>query len=334
MPEQDWDWEQLAGPDTITEGPAWDGSGLFYTEHRAQRDSPVRPGVRSDRGRLRRLRRHQRPPVRRRRPPLRLRGRAPRDRRLRCRGQPSDLVDRFEGKRLNSPNDLALDRQGRIWFTDPRYGRPRRTASSTTNRSTASPRRATGDGAWPIERMTFDTTKPNGLLLSPDERTLYVAQSDYCRENPGPARLPGPGRRHARRSAASCTISATRAASTGMCFDTEGNIVATCGWGRSRSRSPDRRLRPGRHHARGGARARRRSDQLRLRRRRPERPLRDHPRRPPLPRPEQRTPRHPPTAYGQTVCGLRAKGRWSMEVVAELRTRLGVGIRTELRWPD
>ena len=32
------------------------------------------------------------------------------------------IVDRFEGKRLNSPNDLAFDDQGRIWFTDPRYG--------------------------------------------------------------------------------------------------------------------------------------------------------------------------------------------------------------------
>ena len=32
------------------------------------------------------------------------------------------LVDRFEGRRLNSPNDLVLDRAGRIWFTDPRYG--------------------------------------------------------------------------------------------------------------------------------------------------------------------------------------------------------------------
>ena len=37
-------------------------------------------------------------------------------------GVKTTLVDRFEGRRLNSPNDLVLDRAGRIWFTDPRYG--------------------------------------------------------------------------------------------------------------------------------------------------------------------------------------------------------------------
>ena len=50
--------------------------------------------------------------------------------------------------------------------------------SSTTTRSTASPPTA-GQGAWEIERLTFDTTRPNGLLLSWDERTLFLAQSDY-----------------------------------------------------------------------------------------------------------------------------------------------------------
>ena len=37
-------------------------------------------------------------------------------------GEKTILVSEFEGKRFNGPNDLALDRKGRIWFTDPRYG--------------------------------------------------------------------------------------------------------------------------------------------------------------------------------------------------------------------
>lgn len=47
------------------------------------------------------------------------------------------ICDNFEGKKFNSPNDLAIDHQGRIWFTDPRYGEDRSDMSSTTSRSSA-----------------------------------------------------------------------------------------------------------------------------------------------------------------------------------------------------
>ena len=88
------------------------------------------------------------------------------------------LAERFEGNRLNSPNDLVVDTQGRVWFTDPRYGddhADRELDHDSVYRLTPP---AGGDGAWSIERMTFDTTRPNGILLSADERTLYVANWD------------------------------------------------------------------------------------------------------------------------------------------------------------
>ena len=81
------------------------------------------------------------------------------------------LVDRFEGRRLNSPNDLVLDRAGRIWFTDPRYGddhSDRELDHDSVYRITP-----VGEGPREIERLTFDTTRPNGLLLAWDERTLF-----------------------------------------------------------------------------------------------------------------------------------------------------------------
>ena len=56
------------------------------------------------------------------------------------------------------------------------------------------------DGTWSIRRMTYTTTKPNGLLIAPDQRTLYVAQSAYGGEALPPApRLPHSGRRYAGR---------------------------------------------------------------------------------------------------------------------------------------
>jgi gluconolactonase len=78
------------------------------------------------------------------------------------------LADRFQGKRFNSPNDLCLDVQGRIYFTDPRYGgtEPRELANEAVYRLEK-------DGT--VIKITDEVEKPNGLALSPDQHTLYVA---------------------------------------------------------------------------------------------------------------------------------------------------------------
>jgi gluconolactonase len=78
------------------------------------------------------------------------------------------VADRYQGKRLNSPNDLCVDLKGRIYFTDPRYGgrEPRELAREAVYRIEK-------DGT--VIEITHDVEKPNGLALSPDQRTLYVA---------------------------------------------------------------------------------------------------------------------------------------------------------------
>jgi len=86
------------------------------------------------------------------------------------------VVDRLNGKRLNGPNDLAIDPQGRIYFSDrindvfPEMG----IEFSAIISADPLP-----DGSWKAVQRTFDSTMPNGLLFSMDYQTLYVAESDY-----------------------------------------------------------------------------------------------------------------------------------------------------------
>ena len=86
------------------------------------------------------------------------------------------LVDRFQGKRFNSPNDMAVARDGAIWFTDPPYG------LTGENASPAAELTINGVYRWREggEAVLVDgsLTRPNGIALSPDERRLYVAVSD------------------------------------------------------------------------------------------------------------------------------------------------------------
>ena len=88
------------------------------------------------------------------------------------------IADKHKGKRLNSPNDVVVKSDGSIWFTDPDYGilsdyegfkAPREQAGCFVYR--VDPK----DGAVTV--VADDFVKPNGLAFSPDEKTLYVADS-------------------------------------------------------------------------------------------------------------------------------------------------------------
>ncbi|MBX6426324.1 MAG: SMP-30/gluconolactonase/LRE family protein [Variibacter sp.] len=146
----------------------------------------------------------------------------------------------LDGKYHNYPSDLTVDSQGRIWFADPHsqtlaFGPqifPPLDHASVL-RLERNERRA-----WTLTRITYDTVAPRSVLLSPDEKTLYVAEGE-----------PREGQRRELRAypiredgtVGSYTVLHTFGSDhrgphrgiEGMCLDADGNIVACGGWRRS-----------------------------------------------------------------------------------------------------
>jgi gluconolactonase len=85
------------------------------------------------------------------------------------------LADRYQGKRFNSPNDLAFRSNGDLYFTDPAYGLPKTFDDPARELTFAGVYRLAKDGT--VTLLVQDLKAPNGLAFSPDEKTLYVAQS-------------------------------------------------------------------------------------------------------------------------------------------------------------
>lgn len=88
------------------------------------------------------------------------------------------IVDRFEGKRFHSPNDLVLHSSGDLYFTDPPYGL-NGDNDPLRELKTNGVYRLDGDGK--ISLVYSQLNRPNGLAFSPDEKTLYIANSDAKR---------------------------------------------------------------------------------------------------------------------------------------------------------
>lgn len=86
------------------------------------------------------------------------------------------LADRYQGKRLNSPNDLAIKSNGDVYFTDPPFGLPKGAEDPGKELDFQGVYRLNSRGELTL--LTRELSRPNGLAFSPDERTLYVANSD------------------------------------------------------------------------------------------------------------------------------------------------------------
>jgi gluconolactonase len=94
--------------------------------------------------------------------------------RLEKDGSFTSLADRFEGKRFNSPNDLVIAQSGVIYFTDPPYGLKKGGAAAELDFHGIYAIDSTGA----VKLIDKSVRFPNGIALSPDEKTLYVAVSD------------------------------------------------------------------------------------------------------------------------------------------------------------
>jgi len=138
------------------------------------------------------------------------------------------FLERYQGKRFNSPNDLAVARSGSIYFTDPTYGLKGRNASPLRELDFNGVYRLRPDGV--VDLLDGELTYPNGIAFSPGERRLYVSVSDP--ESPklwvydlGPDGLP------TSKAVFFDTMPLKQAGGPGlpdgMCLDTEGRLYAT-----------------------------------------------------------------------------------------------------------
>lgn len=104
-------------------------------------------------------------------------------------GSVTVLADSFNGKRLNSPNDVIVHSDGSIWFTDPTYG-----IMSDYEGYRAAPEQPVRgvyriDPSGSISMVADDFGQPNGLVFSPDETRLYIADSAFSHDPSAPRHI-------------------------------------------------------------------------------------------------------------------------------------------------
>ena len=233
-----WKFELLMKPPAVplTEGPLWDGEHLYFTHIQASRIMRYDPRsgaiteARSGTNRTNGLAFDAKG---------RLFGCCSGGRaivRFDPDGKNAVIADRIEGKRLNTPNDLAIDRKGRIWFTNPvnegNWDKTEQTELDNKSVIRCDPQK---DGSYTTTRVTFDTTMPNGILVSQDQRTLYVAESGYARGiarelRAYPINDDGSLGAYATLFTWGEDAKGVHRGIDGMCLDRDGNIVATAGW--------------------------------------------------------------------------------------------------------
>jgi len=107
-------------------------------------------------------------------------------------GSVTVLADAFEGKRLNSPNDVVVKSDGSVWFTDPSYGILMDYEGDRAESEIGACHVYRIDPSGEVSRVADDYVKPNGLAFSPDESELFIADTGITHDADGPKHI----RRH------------------------------------------------------------------------------------------------------------------------------------------
>ena len=229
-----WNFELVAGPfGSTTEGPVWDGEALLFTHIPANRILRYDPktaetseyfsgtnrtnglcfdsqgnlyGCQSGGHRIVRFEKDS--------------------------TTITSLPHQLEGKNHNNPNDLAVDKQGRIWFTDPFNGSA---GDQELDHMSVLRLDPTGNDQWELKRATYDVSRPNGILISRDQKTLYVAQSDYSPDQPRELRAypindDGSLGVYTTLHAFGIDHRGVHRGVDGMTLDVDGNIIVCAGW--------------------------------------------------------------------------------------------------------
>ena len=147
--------------------------------------------------------------------------------------QTSDLLD---GRHHNQPTDVIVDGRGRAWVADPWNSQPPYGPPAYPFLDHASVLRLEPDGgrAWKLARFTHGTKGPRAVLLSADEKTLYVAdgdveRGDMCELHAYPVQPDG----SAGPAKVLLQFVAMERGIEGLCLASDGNIVACGGWKKS-----------------------------------------------------------------------------------------------------
>lgn len=236
----DWTFDVVAGPFGCTaEGPAWDGRFLYFTliekslivrfdprngeTHEWRKDTCRTNGLMFDiDGQLFGCSIAKQAIVR-----------------FEPDGTMTTVANGINGVRFNTPNDLAIDSKGRIWFSNP-WNAPVALPGQVrgTEQDSAVLLDPGSNGVWTATVASTDLSCPNGMLISRDERTMYVSQCDYRIEKPRELRAyeilaSGELGRYTVLHTWGQDYRGVHRPIDGMCLDADGNIVATAGWDKS-----------------------------------------------------------------------------------------------------
>ena len=145
-------------------------------------------------------------------------------------GRITVLIDRFEGKALNAPNDVVVSRDGAVWFTDPGYGidGPYEGHAAEAELPRSVYRLDPGTGQASV--VADDFTRPNGICFAPDEFPLYVVDTGISHGGPSDIRVfrvDGARLRDGR----VFVEDFAPGMSDGIRADVHGNIWSASGWG-------------------------------------------------------------------------------------------------------
>jgi gluconolactonase len=134
------------------------------------------------------------------------------------------LAAEYNGKRFNAPNDLSIDNTGGVYFTDPSFRAPKPWPQGKLGVYYVS-------SAGKVTRLLDDLPNPNGVRLSPDEKTLYVIPSSQAEMMAYPVEAPG----KLGKGRVFCTLKQprgqTKSGGDGMTVDTKGNLYITSALG-------------------------------------------------------------------------------------------------------
>jgi gluconolactonase len=142
------------------------------------------------------------------------------------------LIDAYQGKKLNAPNDLAVDSEGAIWFTDPGYGIMSNYEGHKASFELPANVYRLDSKTREVTVVATDMDKPNGICFSPDEKLLYIVDTGVPKHPNDPHQIrvydvvDGARLKNGR-----MFVDMSPGSSDGIRCDVDGNVWSAAGWG-------------------------------------------------------------------------------------------------------